>query len=760
MSDRPRLATRTLSLALALLLLADVSAALSGGADAADAARAAALPEKPVAGISVEESASSSACISGFGAMDSKAGLSLLGVTLTGRGALAVGFSRVSSGEELGMRRPASMFRAGDEWARVPAASHGSEDGLVAVTSDGGGSAWAVGFTTSRLRTRPLAMRWNGRSWKEDSPRHARGITTILTDVAMVGSWPFAVGYRVGTGGVSQPVAVRRDGRRWTYVSPNVSSRESVSLTGVASDRRGGLWAVGYGGPGTELQPIIMRRSKGRWSRQRTPRVSTEGVLSDVVATASDDAWAVGYRRTGTRSVPLVLHWDGKSWDRAEAPDFGSDEALLTAVSRSAGGGIWVVGAAWDPATMSHRAMAAWWDGRAWVPVSDIEPGSELHDVTGSPDSSGWTVGRTGLRSLAARVCLPPQAGIFGAYDTEPGAPTDDADLLAANDPATAAEDVATVAADAAGATIEDDSTAAEDVAVASVTTDAGQAAIPAGAGGRSATQMRTGSNRAAAHKRADRRRSSPHSRRRHHRRHRLRALPTAGADSRLLARNVAARVGLAENTASYGAIAADFDGDGVDDLLISRHGRPARLALNRDGVFVDNPAMTFPPIDRHGCTAADVDGSGLLDLYCTIGGKRGSGLKSDELWLDSAARHPSRPPSSTASRTPPAADADPRSSGRRPSEAATTLTWWSPTHRRASTACLRSGVSTASGRTATSNQGCARASPLDSDRSRCRTPTSTATAARTLSSSRVAPRRPCSRACTCTATRRAASST
>ncbi len=39
--------------------------------------------------------------------------------------------------------------------------------------------------------------------------------------------------------------------------------------------------------------------------------------------------------------------------------------------------------------------------------------------------------------------------------------------------------------------------------------------------------------------------------------------------------------------------------------------------------------------IDRHGCTAADVDGSGLPDLYCTVGGKRGSGLKSNELWLD-----------------------------------------------------------------------------------------------------------------------------
>lgn len=636
MTDRPRLVRRTLALALAVLLLADATALAGDGAAAAKAEP----PGIPLAGT---DSADATACVSGFGSMDTKAGLSLLGVTLTGRGALAVGFSRISSGEELGTRRPASMFRADDEWARVPAASRGKEDGLVAVASDGGGSAWAVGFTTSRGRTRPLAMRWNGRSWKEDSPRRARGFTTILTDVAMVGSWPFAVGYRMGPGGASQPIAVRNDGRRWGDVSPRVGRRESVTLTGVANDRRGGLWAVGYGGPGTQLQPIIFRRSKGGWSRQRAPHVPAEGVLSDVVATAPDDAWAVGYRRTGTRSEPLVLHWDGKTWERVEAPDFGSDEALLTAVSRSSSGGIWVVGAAWDPVARSHRAMAAWWDGRAWIPVSDVDAGSELHDVTGSPDSSGWTVGRSGLRSLAARICLPPQSGVFGAYETEgaddgehPGLDGDLATIPMADTSGAIAESAA-LEDDAAA--LEDDSAAehaaVEDHATAGVETGTRRATLPAAAGGRSAPQARGGDSRSAARKRADRRRSARRAHQRRDRRHQLRGLPTPRADSRLVVRNVAAQVGLAENTASYGAIAADFDGDGVDDLFIGRHGRPARLALNRGGRFVDNPALTFPPLDRHGCAAADVDGSGLLDIFCTIGGKRGSGLKSDELWLD-----------------------------------------------------------------------------------------------------------------------------
>ncbi len=56
---------------------------------------------------------------------------------------------------------------------------------------------------------------------------------------------------------------------------------------------------------------------------------------------------------------------------------------------------------------------------------------------------------------------------------------------------------------------------------------------------------------------------------------------------------------------------------------------------LNRDGDFVEHTADVFADVDRHGCTAADIDGSGLPDLYCAVGGKRGSGLKSNELWLD-----------------------------------------------------------------------------------------------------------------------------
>ena len=602
MPDR-RLTVRLplLALGLSLLLLTDLPAAWSGGTLAA-------AQDGDVASL-LEHGAQENgamACTSGFGDTDSKVALALHGVALTGRGALAVGFSRAGEDDDFGQRRPASVFNEDGAWTRVAASSPGAEDGLVAVTAANEGTAWAVGFTTISGQTMPLAMRWNGHAWGLDRPRPNTTLASLFTDVAMSGENPLAVGYRMTADGGTQPIAARRDRRRWVYVSPRTGKRESVSLTGVAPDGRGGLWVVGHGGPGTEIRPVIYRRDDARWTRLRTPGLRGEAVLADVVANGADEAWAVGYQNEGGTTAPLVLRWDGRSWTQAEAPDFGSPEVVLTAVAAPPSGGIWVVGAAWDSALSSHEAVAAWWDGQAWNEVAGPEGGTELHDVVGSLDTNGWAVGRSGLRSSVARVCLPAQSGIFGGSEPSPEPPP--ADELASGDTGEATgaltgEATSARAGTGAGATPDEEASAA-----ATTTLNARRGNRDRG--------------RARAKARPERRRGTT-------------GLPTAQPDARLVARDMAQEAGIAELTATYGGVVADFDADGADDLFIGRHGRGGRLVLARDGGFVDHPELAQPDIDRHGCTAADVDGSGLPDLYCAVGGKRGSGLKSNELWLD-----------------------------------------------------------------------------------------------------------------------------
>ena len=96
--------------------------------------------------------------------------------------------------------------------------------------------------------------------------------------------------------------------------------------------------------------------------------------------------------------------------------------------------------------------------------------------------------------------------------------------------------------------------------------------------------------------------------------------------------RTVAA--GLPRSSITWGAVVADFDDDGADDIFLGRHGSRAQLLLNRGARFVD-AGVGFGTVDRHGCAADDVDGSGFPDLYCSVGGRRGTGVKANQLWLD-----------------------------------------------------------------------------------------------------------------------------
>jgi hypothetical protein len=105
-----------------------------------------------------------------------------------------------------------------------------------------------------------------------------------------------------------------------------------------------------------------------------------------------------------------------------------------------------------------------------------------------------------------------------------------------------------------------------------------------------------------------------------------------AAGDVRI--RDRAKAAGLPTSSPTYGAVIRDFDGDERPDIFLGRHAAPARLYLDRGATF-KKAGLDFGSGDRHGCAAADVDGSGLPDLYCSFGGGRGLGVKANQLWLD-----------------------------------------------------------------------------------------------------------------------------
>jgi hypothetical protein len=113
-------------------------------------------------------------------------------------------------------------------------------------------------------------------------------------------------------------------------------------------------------------------------------------------------------------------------------------------------------------------------------------------------------------------------------------------------------------------------------------------------------------------------------------------ALPAAAAAIEVEAFDASEEAGILETSRTWSANVHDFDGDGWEDVLISRHYQgPARLYHNTQaGGFEEVQEGAFPDRDRHDCAWADVDQDGDADVYCAIGAHRGTGADPKELWL------------------------------------------------------------------------------------------------------------------------------
>lgn len=95
----------------------------------------------------------------------------------------------------------------------------------------------------------------------------------------------------------------------------------------------------------------------------------------------------------------------------------------------------------------------------------------------------------------------------------------------------------------------------------------------------------------------------------------------------------------------SWGALWADWDGNGYPDLFIGRHGSPPTFLSNEAGTytrvavdFVDPPG--YDPIDggtgvdRHSCAWGEANGDRQPDLYCDVGADRGLGVGPNQLFV------------------------------------------------------------------------------------------------------------------------------
>ncbi|MCB0908285.1 MAG: VCBS repeat-containing protein [Nocardioidaceae bacterium] len=109
-----------------------------------------------------------------------------------------------------------------------------------------------------------------------------------------------------------------------------------------------------------------------------------------------------------------------------------------------------------------------------------------------------------------------------------------------------------------------------------------------------------------------------------------------------------AAAAGLLRTERTWSTDALDYDNDGLDDILTVFHQWTDTYLYRNDGDGTFTNTFKIPRVnaqrgvlDRHDCAAYDVDGNGLLDIYCSGGRNQSNYVKTaekdNELWLQLA---------------------------------------------------------------------------------------------------------------------------
>jgi VCBS repeat protein len=97
--------------------------------------------------------------------------------------------------------------------------------------------------------------------------------------------------------------------------------------------------------------------------------------------------------------------------------------------------------------------------------------------------------------------------------------------------------------------------------------------------------------------------------------------------------------------TDTWGALWADYDGNGYPDLFVGRHEGSPDFLSNDHGMYSRVDAdFVRPPgydpmdqdkrVDRHSCAWGEANGDGRPDLYCAVGANRGTGVGPNQLLL------------------------------------------------------------------------------------------------------------------------------
>jgi hypothetical protein len=502
----------------------------------------------------------------------------------------------------------------GSSWSTVPSVNKVKKP--LAITAIASNDIWVVGSTAGGGPLRTAAEHWDGSSWSLFPTPNVGGGDNALHGVDGSKSEDvWAVGYSRHAGDRYTTLVEHWNGTRWQVVeSPNAGTNQYNTLTSVDALSGNNAWAVGSYRTATSRETLIQRWDGTSWRIVPSPNPGTlSNSLLGVAAAGPNDIWAVGWKSRGEGLRSLVLHYDGRRWTEVAVPTVGTGDNVLTGISAVGAEDVWAAGYYVDGT--KHKTLTLHYNGDTWSRVPSPNGGggtSILRDIDAFSSTDAWAVGfeyRAALHHYVASTQhwdgstwtgVPSDISRFGRRDSEM--------LSVAKAPHTSRVWSAGPPAD-----------------VESICPLESQAAmVPS-----QETEVSTISSELAS-ERSGSSSSEPSA-------SNASMLPVSAKTS-VQAVDKAADAGISEITETYGATIADFNDDTWPDIFIGRHPwRPRFYVNDGNGHFTETNQGTFAETDRHGCDAADVNGDGLKDIFCSTGAKKGTGAKRNELYIQQA---------------------------------------------------------------------------------------------------------------------------
>jgi hypothetical protein len=467
----------------------------------------------------------------------------------------------------------------GSSWSQIPAPDLGKRanqlNGVDALASK---NVWAVGYSTLSGSQKTLIERWNGTQWGVvTSPNASTNGDNVLTSVdALSSTNAWAVGSS-RTDTFRKSLIQRWNGTSWTIVSSPNPGTLGNSLLGVEATAPNDIWAVGWKNSGNGLRSLLLHYDGTGWTEGgAVPKVGTgDNVLTGVSVVSSNDVWATGYYVDGTQYKTLTLHYNGTTWSHVPSPNGADGTSILMGVDASSPTDAWAVGFEYRAALDHYVASTQHWDGSGWTAF----PSAISRD--GTKESAMFDVGKApGTSQVWAVGRAGPRLSI--------GSNAADVETICPSGSSTATQAVQAPAQEGSGTPTDSSAQATEQPNSMPTEDSVSSTSVAATSSGIAVSVV-----------------------------------------------DKAADAGISENTVSWGAVIADFNNDTHPDIFLGRHGGQPSLYENAgNGHFQETNQGTFAHADRHGCDAADVNGDGLKDIFCTEGANHGTGAKRNELYI------------------------------------------------------------------------------------------------------------------------------